>query len=269
MITLLIGLLAGAVVGGLFHVSVPGHPVWSVVLGLVGFFGSTLAVNLRIKKKLEAIFQDVQACVEDSQSHLKRRVNMMQRKNMSGGKGLQRRLEKEQAAAIREAIAIIDRVDPYKPWNLLAERQANTLRAQLYYQIKDFENADRYLESAMLMDPLIVAMKMARHYTREETEKLEKLFKKGIRRFKDEKGTLLYALYSWVLVKQDRLDEAVALLADAKEKTEDQVLADNWEHLANGRKKRFSNAGLGEQWYALHLETPKPIRVKQRRGRQF
>jgi len=52
-----------------------------------------------------------------------------------------------------------------------------------------------------------------------------------------------------------------------KDETENEVLRSNWEHLANGRVRRFSNAGLGEQWYALMLETPKPVKVRQRRGR--
>ena len=48
-----------------------------------------------------------------------------------------------------------------------------------------------------------------------------------------------------------------------KKKTDDPVLAQNWEHLANKRLNRFSNAGLGDMWYALGLETPAPVRQQQ------
>ena len=41
------------------------------------------------------------------------------------------------------------------------------------------------------------------------------------------------------------------------------------EHLVNGRVRRFSNAPFGEQWYALHLEKPKPVKVRQRGKRRF
>jgi hypothetical protein len=47
------------------------------------------------------------------------------------------------------------------------------------------------------------------------------------------------------------------------------VLKQNWDHLVNGRIKRFSNAGLGEQWYALQLETPKQQRIIQQGGYGF
>lgn len=268
MITLLLGVVVGVVCGGLFAVFVPGHPVWAGVIGAVGFFGTSLAINLSMKKRLEALFLEVQARVQETQAQLRRRVNRMQTKNASGGKGFQRLLEKEQAEGIREAIAILDKVEPMKRWNLLAERQANTLRAQLYYQIKEFEKADEYLDKCLLMEPLLVGMKMVREYERGEAEKMEKTFRRGVKRFKDEKSTILYAAYSWILVKEKKIDEAVDVLVEAKDATEDETLRQNWEHLANGRVKRFSNAALGEQWYALHLEEPKPVRVKQRAGRR-
>jgi hypothetical protein len=115
------------------------------------------------------------------------------------------------------------------------------------------------------MDPVTLAMKMARQYQNRDMDALKKAFKKGVKRFKDEKGVLIYALYTWILVQEERIDDAVAILDDAKEKTEDETLRTNWEHLANGRVRRFSNAGLGEQWYALHLEAPKPVKVRQQR----
>ena len=47
-------------------------------------------------------------------------------------------------------------------------------------------------------------------------------------------------------------------------KAENETLKQNWDHLVNGRIKRFSNAGLGDQWYSLLLEEPK---VKMQRPR--
>jgi hypothetical protein len=110
-------------------------------------------------------------------------------------------------------------------------------------------------------------MKMARMYKHDDIAAVEKLFKKTKRRFKGEKGTILYALYAWILVKKNRVDDAIVLLDEAKKETEDATLAANWDHLVNGRARSFSNAGLGDLWYSLHLETPKPIKVRQRRGR--
>jgi tetratricopeptide (TPR) repeat protein len=263
--TLILGALVGVVIGVAVNVAWPGHPVVAALFSLAGFFGTSLIINLRVKKKLEAVFTDVQNHVQEVQDQLRRKITMIQNKNMSGGKGLQKRIEKEQADGIREALKIVDKADPLGRWNLLAQRQANTLRAQLCYQIKDFEKADRYFEKCLVMDPVTLAMKMARQYQNRDMDALKKAFKKGVKRFKDEKGVLIYALYTWILVQEERIDDAVAILDDAKEKTEDETLRTNWEHLANGRVRRFSNAGLGEQWYALHLEAPKPVKVRQQR----
>jgi len=265
VLTIVLGVLTGTVVYLLVAIGMAWPIVWCVVLGLLGFLLVTILINLWIKKRLEAIFTQVQKNVAALQDQLRRKINLMQNKMMmGGGKGLQQQLEKEQAEGIREALKTLDAVVPLQKWNLLALRQTNTLRAQLYYQIKDFDKADACLAKCLIMDPLTLTMRMARQHVHGERKALAKTFRKGLKRYKDENAVMLYALYSWILVKEQKIDEAVALLSEAKDKTENEVLRTNWEHLANGRVRHFSNAGLGDQWYALHLETPKPVKVKQR-----
>ncbi|MDD4098580.1 MAG: hypothetical protein PHC30_07400 [Lentisphaeria bacterium] len=262
MLTLMIGLLTAAAAWFGLHLAWPGHPVWNSVAALFGFLGVGLLINLQVKKRLEAIFGEVQNSIMETQEHLRRKITVLQNK-MQGGPRIQAMVEKEQAEAIMKSIQILDKVTPLKKWNLLAVRQANTLRGQLLFQIKDFAGADPYLDKAIIMDPLTQAMRMTRLYKRGRMEEVTKAFQKGIRRFKDEKATIIYALYSWILVEEGRIDEAVSTLFEAKSRTENDVLRQNWEHLANGRVKRFSNAGLGEEWYALHLEVPKTPRIRQ------
>jgi tetratricopeptide (TPR) repeat protein len=259
--------MAGVVLAGGLGLAWPGHPVVQGLVWVVGFIGTSLGINLGTRRRMEAIFKEVQSHLENTQGQLRRRITTIQNKNMGGGKAVQKLLEQDQEKAIHEAIAIIDRIAPLKKWNLLAERQANTLKGQLYYQIKDFENASKCLEKSLVPtpDPLTLAFRMALMYRAEHYDEIGKAFKRGVKRFKDEKGVLLYALYSWVLVKREQIDEAIAVLEAGKTKTEDETLKQNWEHLANGRVRHFSNAGLGEQWYALHLEDPKPVRIRQTR----
>ena len=268
MLTILLGCLSGALLAGLLGIGDwPGQLAAQIVGWLLGFFGVSVAVNLAIRRRLEAIFKDVQTHIESTQGQLRRRISVMQNRNMGGGKTVQKLLEKDQDTSIRDAVAILDRVAPLKKWNLLAERQANTLKGQLYYQIKDYESASRCLDKSLVPtpDPLTLAIKMALMYRQERFDDLEKAFKRGVKRLKDEKGVLLYALYSWVLVARERIDEAIVVLEEGKNKTEDATIKQNWEHLANGRVRHFSNAGLGEQWYALQLEEPKPVKVRQTR----
>ncbi len=240
---------------------------WGVVLGFAGLFAAALPLNLWTRKRLEKGFSAVQEYLAETQGVLRRKMQMLQNKMGGGGKGLQRKIEKEQAEAVHKALEMLDSLKPLYKWSVLAERQVNTLRAQLHYQLKEFEDADRCLKKCLIMDPTTLAMRMARDYAHGEWKKLEKAFKRGVKRYKDEKGVILYALYSWILVKEGRIDEAVQVLDKGKEETENEVLRSNWEHLVNGRTRHFSNAGLGETWYALMLETPKPVKVRQRRGR--
>ena len=62
-------------------------------------------------------------------------------------------------------------------------------------------------------------MKMTRLYKRGRMEDVTKAFKKGIRRFKDEKSTLIMRCIPGFWSQEDRVDEAVALLFEAKSKT--------------------------------------------------
>ncbi|MBO7622165.1 MAG: hypothetical protein J6T06_16755, partial [Victivallales bacterium] len=115
---------------------------------------------------------------------------------------------------------------------------------------------------ALVMDPLILAMKMVRKYKKGDLVEVEKMYNKGIKRFKGDKTTLIYALYSWILVKENKLEEAVVVLDEGKKKTENEVLKANWDHVVNNHIKRFSNAGLGDNWYVLALEDVKPIKQR-------
>ncbi len=268
MLTLAIGFVSGilfAVIGKLAWPDFVG-PFWMGLLGILGFIAVSLPLNLWVKKRQEALFREIQAMIEENQQALRRKITQIQNKMMSSTKGVQRQIEKQQQEGIEKAIAALDRADCLKKWNVLAERQTNTLRGQLAYQIQDFELADRALAKSLNMDPLTVCMKMARFCKKGEMEAVDKLFKKMKRRFKDENGAILYGLYSWILLKENRLDEAIDVLLAGKDKYDSDVLRKNWEHLVNGRERQFSNAGFGDLWYSLHLETPKPVRVKQRRS---
>ncbi|MFW5802992.1 MAG: hypothetical protein ACOCWJ_03655 [Verrucomicrobiota bacterium] len=265
MLTILIAVLAGLAgwLAGQFLLQSAG---WATFLGALGFIIPTILINLWNRKRLEKAFQAVQQEIQNDQEALRKQLNQMQNRMGGATKGLQKQIEKKQEAGIRRALDKLDEIKPLYKWNLLAERQVNTMRAQLHYQIGEFEKADKYLAKSFAMDPFTLAMKIARAYKNNDTKKVEKLFKKGRKRFKAEKGELIWALYAWILVKQERIDEAVKVLNDARDKMDSETIETNWNHLVNGNIKQFSNAGLGDQWYALQLETPKQKRVKQSRG---
>jgi tetratricopeptide (TPR) repeat protein len=265
MLTILIALALGAA-GWLAGAQLLDSTGWAVFLTLVGFIVPTVLLNLWNRRRLERVFQGVQESIQQDQEGLRKQLNQMQSRMGGATKGLQKQVQKKQQDGIRRALGMLDDVKPLHIWNFLAERQANTMRAQLHYQLGEFDQADEYLKKCFVMDPLTLAIKMARAYKRDDPKTVEKLFKKGKKRFKGDQGVLIWGLYSWILVRQDRIDEAVKVLAEAKEKVDNAELAANWDHLVNGRVKQFSNAGLGDQWYALQLELPKQKRVRQSRS---
>jgi tetratricopeptide (TPR) repeat protein len=269
VLTLILGLIGGGVVGVLLAWW-PGGPWWAASGAVVGFALPVVLLNLWLKKKLEQVFLQVQELLQGTQTTLRRKVNLMQNQFSGSPKVMQKLVEQQQNTSIRDAIKLLEGARPLYKWNFLAERQTNTLRAQLHYQLGEFEDADRYLAKCFILEPVTLAMKLSRQYMTGATkENLDKAFTKALKRYPYDKGVILYALYSWILVKQERIDEAVKLLAEVKDKAENETLRQNWEHLANGRVRSFSNAALGDQWYALRVETPKPVKAKQQRFGRF
>ena len=256
MLTIILALLAAILAWcGVYYGFEGQHWGWATLAGFAAFIAVALPITWLVRKRMELIFNAVQGKIISSQEQLRRKIMALQNKMQSGPK-FQAQIEKEQADSIREAIAILDDLKPVQKWNLLVLRQCNTFKGQMLFQIKDFESAAPLLDKALVLEPLTLAMQMVLMYKKGDMKKLEKAFYKGTGRFKDEKGTLLYALYSWILVAEDRISEAVAILDEGRKKCESEILEKNWDHLVNGRTKRFSNAAFGEQWFALHLENP-------------
>lgn len=263
MLSLLIALVGAVGIALALHYPAETSLTWSVIFGAVGFVGITAAINLIMKKKLEAAFMVVQNHIMEKQQYLSRKINMMAGRATPK---FQAEIENEQAQSIREALTLLDGLNKFEKWNFMVRRQTNTIRAQFHYQLKEYDQADKYFKNALLFDPTVMAMLMTRHYKKDEMDKVKKLFTKGTRRFKDAKGALIYALYSWILVQKNDIDGAIQVLHQAKTKAENDVLKQNLENLRNGHVNRFSNAGFADQWYLLGLETPKMQKIRMQPG---
>jgi hypothetical protein len=192
---------------------------------------------------------------------------------------MQRQLEADQQAVYKQGLDFTRRLEPFRKWSLMMGRQIATMRMQFLYQMKEFEQVDEilatggFLRGPMMMEPMTVAMKMARQYKKRDIAGVEKTFKRHRKWFRGDRGTLLYGVMTWVLVKEGEIEKARELLAKAKEVTGHAAFSHNGEQLANNRVKNYSNSGLGEEWYSLYLEkppTPKPQRPRgnMRMGRR-
>lgn len=256
MLTLLISLVLGIIISWLCKDLAGISMGWSMTWGILCMIIFQLLSGLYIRKKIMLITADIQNLLMEGSKRINRKVQNLQQKAAGNIKFLQKAVEKDQNDLILQAVEATKRIEPYCKWNFMLKKQINTMRMQFYFQIGEFQKVDALLPKSLFFEPLSVAIKMTRQYKNNDPT-LDKTFTSKIKKFKGDKGSILYALYSWILVQRGDVDAAIKLLSRAKEITGNEVLAQNWENLANGKIKKFSNSGLGEEWYALRLEEPK------------
>ncbi|MDQ8180155.1 hypothetical protein [Pelagicoccus sp. SDUM812005] len=268
MLSLLISALVATTIAGALIASQVSTGM-TVFLSTVGFVGAFFLVGFLVRKKMSKVQDELQERMLAAQRRMKMKVQQFQNKPGGNVKQIQRQLEADQRAMFREGLELTKGLEPFRKWSLLTGRQIATMRLQFHYQLKEFEQVDEilatcgFLRGPMMMDPMAVAMRMARCYKNDDLEGAKKVFKRRIKWFRGSRGTLLYGLMSWIYVKAGEPDEARRVLLKAKEATGVETFTRNWEHLSNDRVKSFSNAGLGDEWYSLYLEIP-PVPKQQR-----
>ena len=265
MYALIIALLSGCIAGGAARLG--GLSLtWDIIIGAAVFLAVTVVISQIIRVKVKKINDVLQQIMQETQHKLMMMQSQFSRRPLGSPKTMLQALEKEQAAGIRRVIDACDAFTPLFRWNFLLDRQINTMKMAFYYQLKDFDKVDELMPKCLFIDPQSVCFKMARMYMRGD-DGIDKLFRKKCSSLKEPACILPYSLYAWILVKQERYDDALKLLVECKKKTDNEVILRNWELLANNKTKSFSNSGLGETWYALGLEEmrmPKPQRVRYR-----
>ncbi len=252
----------------------------TVAYGILGFIAAQILISLLVRKKTTAVNNELQQLLEKTQKRVAHKVNQFQMKPGGNPRLIQQQVERDQQEMCKTSLEFIKRFDAFKKWNLLMGKQIATMRLQFLYQLKEFELVDEIFAKGLLggpimTEPMLVAMKMARQYKNAKIGDAEKTYKRYSRWFRNENGAILAGLMSWIYVKQGKVEDARQLLAKAKDKSYNETLARNWEMLSNDRVKSFSNAGFGDHWYGLYLETPpkpKQQRVRMqggKRGRGF
>ena len=235
---------------------------WAVTWGILIFIAGQVTAGFLIQKRVKASMDAVQEILAAAQKRLQGKVAQWQAKQqMRPGsidpKHAQGEMEREMKGAVKDALEASKGMERFIPWVPLMKRQIATLRIQLYWMVKDFKRVDELMPQALLIDPMMSAIKLARMHMLGQFEGMDKIFKKATIRLRYGQGALLYALYAWILVQRKEYDAAHKILIQANEKMENPIIKANKEALANNRIKSFSNVGFGDQWYALHLEEPK------------
>ncbi len=262
MLSILIALLISCGIG-----IVIGHdlqsPGWGITCGIAAYVITQIIISLILRKKINAIQAGIQNEMNADRERINRQLTTFQQRQPGNMNGLKQLADRLQSEVSRKLLAATDRFKVFYPWSPMLYKQINAMKVQLYFQVKDYEEVDRLLPKSMLLDPLSLSIKLVRMFKNEDGE-LDKFYNKKCSKFKGEQGAFIACVYAWIKLKQQNTQAAVAALRSARKLSDHPVLVENLDKLLNDRKKDFSNAGFGEQWYALGLEEFKPKAVRRR-----
>lgn len=271
MITLLLNALIAILFGVVLTCTDVSPWYWSILWGVLLFVGGQFLLGLILRRKMAKVSDRMQAIMQAAQAKMQAKVQRWRTQQMSNAKAAEAELAKDRDAMIAEIQAVLHPLERYRLWIPLLGRQLATMELQFAWQKKDYKRFDELLPRALLMEPLLVCMKLARMWQQEaDLEAIEKVFRKATRRARYGTTALLYGTYSWMLVKRGKVDEAYKILTEAQDKNEHATLKANLALLANNKVAHFSNAGFGDEWLALQLEEPK-VKAQRHRpnGRYF
>ncbi|HNX33518.1 MAG TPA: hypothetical protein PKM57_02755 [Kiritimatiellia bacterium] len=263
MLTILINAVIGMLLSAALGMTQTANWGWATFWGVLAFVAGQAGTGFLIQKRIKNDMGAVQKILEDGQKRLQFKMNQWQMRPPGSIKQAQQEIERDQRTFVERALEESKGLERYNRWAPLMGRQIATMRIQLYWMLKDFKNVDELMPKALIVDPLMAAIKIARMFMKKEAG-IDKVFAKHTARLRYGQGALLYGLYSWILVQNKDLDGAHKVLIRACENMENDTIKKNREHLANNRVGHFSNAGLGDEWYALHLEQPKVKMQRQR-----
>lgn len=262
-------ILALAVAAGGFSVShfVSGSGIgWSIFWGVLGFGVFQGVFGFFIRKRINRDMESVQAILAAGQKRLQAKMQRWQMRPPGSVQEAQREIFADTKVFVREALKQTETLAKYRLWVPMIDRQMATAQVQLNWMIKEFKVVDRLMPKALLLDPTLVAMKMARMYMlNATTEEIGKIYRKAVRRLRYNQNVLIAATWSWILVQRGDSDGAFKALTEALRKSDNEVLKRNHEMLMNNRVAHFNNSGLGDIWYSLLLEEPK-IKAQRQKG---
>ena len=239
---------------------------WSIGLGVVAFVVAQVVLGRIIQKRVKEAMDAVQGVLLEGQKRLQAKMARWQMRPPGSIQAAQAEIARDQKVFVREALEQTEVLHKFDNWVPMMRRQIATAQFQLYWMIKDFKKVDELMPKALFLDPTTNAMKLARMYmTDQPVEEMAKVYEKATRRLRYNQNVLLAAAWSWILLQKKDVDGAFKALNAALEKSDNETLKTNRDHLANNRVAHFSNTALGDQWYALLLEEP---RIHQQRPRQ-
>ena len=265
MVTMFIAIVVACGAFSAAHYAADIGTGWSVAIGVAAFAAFQAVFAVVVKKRVTRDMESVQAILAEGQKKLQAKMQRWQVRPPGSIQAAQKEIMEDTRVFVGKALEETEKMHRYKLWVPMMERQVATAQLQLCWMVKDFRRVDQLMPKALFMDPTLVAMKLARmQMQNKDVAEIRAAYEKGVKRLRYNQNALLAATYSWILVQRKDIDGAFKALNRALEKSDNETLKANRDALANNRVAHFSNANIGDTWWAIGLEEPKVKMQRQR-----
>jgi tetratricopeptide (TPR) repeat protein len=232
VLSILVAVLSGAVVGALFRLTGITHSVAGAVTpGVIVTIVALIILMRRIGKMVNPV-------VEEAQCHLQ------------GGR---RELALK---ALRDGLR-------FRSWHPLLEPQLRTQIGLLLYDQGDTDAALEELKRGSSRPWESPAFLGCAYFKKRDEAKMKAAFEKAVK--VGEKDDLAWTVYAWCLLSRDKKAEAVDVLKRALKKLPaNERLKNNLELVEGGKKMKV--APYGDKWARFGLDGSKPGVPRAMRG---
>ena len=161
-----------------------------------------------------------------------------------------------QAQKIDKAIQTLQGGFVLAPWQFLVASQLHSNIGILHYLKQDLEGALPHLDKSFSKNWVARGMLGAARYRKQDLDTATKVLEEAVRANKKE--GVVWSLYAWVLEKEDRHEQAIAVLGrGVAANPSDEKLKTSLQALQNGKKLKLGKL-YAEQWFQFMLERPPP-----------
>jgi tetratricopeptide (TPR) repeat protein len=224
MYNLMISLAIGAVVAAALAFGTELGVAAAVFPGLLAATVAYFVLARRTWKRLEAIFAAMQKDV--------------------------------QAQKIDKAVQTLQGGFVLAPWQFLVASQLHSNIGILLFLKKDEEAALPHLEKSFSRNWIARGMLGVTRYRKRDLEGARKVFEDAVKTNKKE--GVLWSAYAWILEKEGRHEDAIAVLSRAVAANgADEKLKTSLQALQNGKRLKLGKL-YHEQWFQFRLEAPPP-----------
>jgi tetratricopeptide (TPR) repeat protein len=161
-----------------------------------------------------------------------------------------------QAQKIDKAIQTLQGGFVLAPWQFLVASQLHSNIGILHYLKQDLESALPHLEKSFSKNWVARGMLGASRYRKQDVAAATGVLEEAVR--SNKKEGVLWSLYAWILEKEGRHEQAIAVLGRAvAANPSDEKLKTSLQALQNGKKLKLGKL-YAEQWFQFMLERPPP-----------